>query len=131
MASIGLPVLPVPSQVDKGSSNSTTYSPQPDQSEPLESVPSTSREQNDQPQENMAAAQAVKEQEQVGTMGLSLDGVLTIQRIVGVEIDRLEIRLEAALERMVDRHMSTIRDELREIRERQETLLRKFEELRQ
>ncbi|VDM82206.1 unnamed protein product [Strongylus vulgaris] len=124
MASIGQSILPSEVSLASGNltSRSATYSPQPDRSESPESPacaegqePSTSCENEDNFPKKSTAEQITKQQqqEQEHVKGLSVDGVITLQRIVGVEIDRLEIRLEAALERMVDRHMNSLREEVR------------------
>ncbi|RCN53064.1 hypothetical protein ANCCAN_00613 [Ancylostoma caninum] len=142
MASIGLSILPTDSlpMSEDFPSRSGAYSPQPDISENVEpsSKVSTSREQGEASPEGSAATlrgeELKKEQEQPRLVRTNasvgpLDNFLALQRIIGTEIDRLEIRLEAALERMVDRHMNTLREEMRQLKERQELLLKKIEGL--
>ncbi|VDO97720.1 unnamed protein product [Heligmosomoides polygyrus] len=53
-----------------------------------------------------------------------------LHRIVGVEIDRLEIRLGAALERMLAQHMASVMKEITEIKDLQQTLMRKLDEMK-
>ncbi|KAL6729520.1 hypothetical protein Aduo_000567 [Ancylostoma duodenale] len=142
MASIGMSILPTDSlpMSENFLSRSGANSPQPDISEDVEpsSELSAQSEQREASPERSAATlrseELKKEQEQPSLVRTSaptesLDNFLALQRIVGTEIDRLEIRLEAALERMVDRHMNSLREEMRELKERQELLLTKIEEL--
>ncbi|CAJ0593344.1 unnamed protein product [Cylicocyclus nassatus] len=115
------------------SSKSGSISPPPVKlsSEPTAyAEPSVSCEIEDDRPERSSLRQTMKEQQQgqAGAVSLSADGILNVQKIIGAEIDRLEIRLVAALERMVDRQMSSLRGEMQEIKERQETLLKKLEE---
>ncbi|EYC45350.1 hypothetical protein Y032_0431g1324 [Ancylostoma ceylanicum] len=142
MASIGMSILPADSvpMSENFPSRSGSHSPQPDISENTEpsSELSAPTEQGEaSPEESTATLRGEeqkKEQEQPGLVRAnapieSLGHFIALQRIVGTEIDRLEIRLEAALERMVDRHMNSFREEMRELKERQELLLKKIEEL--
>ncbi|KAK6019741.1 hypothetical protein OSTOST_14617 [Ostertagia ostertagi] len=65
----------------------------------------------------------------VGTVCEVLNDYSVLHRIVGVEIDRMEIRLEAALERMVDRHFQSFAEEIRNVKSTQEAILNKLDEL--
>ncbi|KAK6009936.1 hypothetical protein OSTOST_25104 [Ostertagia ostertagi] len=65
-----------------------------------------------------------------GTVCEVLNDYSVLHRIVGVEIDRMEIRLEAALERMVDRHFQSFAEEvIRNVKSTQEAILNKLDEL--
>ncbi|KAJ1368113.1 hypothetical protein KIN20_029181 [Parelaphostrongylus tenuis] len=60
----------------------------------------------------------------------SLTHYSLLHRIVGVEIDRLESRLQTALERMVNGYMVSIKNEMAQIMEKQDLLMEKLEDLK-
>ncbi|KAK5973858.1 hypothetical protein GCK32_004109 [Trichostrongylus colubriformis] len=129
MALIGQPVLPI---LDIHANTNVTHSEHRLCSPPSKTGEPSCNSRDDPENSTVATSHCleVSDISCVADNGKKVsDDNTVLHRIVGLEIDRLEIRLEAAMERMVERCFQAVTEEIRNVKDVQRTILDKLEEL--